>query len=125
MTEEHDDLMSQADALMRKHRSFIARPPALSAAPAPGVPAEENELPLLTEIVDTDALTSPDQERWRSELEPRFAEMLSAWLAEALPLALNRASEALGAELTTQAREKLLPRLLEELAEHPPRPERY
>ncbi|MCX8086667.1 MAG: hypothetical protein N3C63_07145 [Rhodocyclaceae bacterium] len=122
MTEEHDDLLSQADALMRRHRSFIARPPEPAAAPSAA--SEEAELPLLTDIVATETLDPQDEERRLAELEPRFTEILSAWLAEALPLALNRAHEALGAELTTQAREKLLPRLLELLAERPPRLER-
>jgi len=108
-----DNLTSRADALMRKRRSFVAKatprntpaeviafaPPAEAVPPAiptpeAAAPAPEDDLPVLTEVVDP-ALVSPevpeppDPEAIRANLEVllsgELAQALEARLLEEIP----------------------------------------
>lgn len=97
-------VLDKADALMRRHRSFVARDPA--APPPPPVP----DIPVLTEKVGADETADP-QEQMQAVLEAE----LERWLAEALPAAVTEVSAILTAELAIRAREELLPNLLETL----------
>lgn len=120
-----DNLTSRADALMRKRRSFVAKatprntpaeviafaPPAETAPAAPAhapilevaAPAPEDDLPVLTEVVDP-ALVSPevpeppDPEAIRANLE----ELLSGELAQALEARLLEEIPALVASLQAE-----------------------
>lgn len=47
-----DDIVSRADSLMKRRRSFVAGQPAAEQAPAPD---EDEDLPVLTEIVAPEA----------------------------------------------------------------------
>lgn len=102
------DVLDQADALMRRHRSFVARTTE-PAEPSPP-PVIEDDIPVLTEVVaeispvDSDPTPVPDRE---------LEEALSTWLATVLPAALDHASNALTTELAERARQELLPKLLE------------
>lgn len=121
-----DDILGQADALMHRHRSFVARN-AAAAAPAE-TPAKEADIPLLTEIVapaaDTDGGTGPLLPA--QALEKEFDD----WLAEVLPARIEafaaQAGKQLLADLEQEARHTLLPRLLAALAtrreKEPPHP---
>lgn len=107
-----NDVFDKADALMQRHRSYVARP-AAEAAPAAPVPAPEatpeEDLPLLTEVVDATA----DAGSQADALE----QALSDWLVEVLPAAVANASQRILAELDARARATLLPRLREIAAE--------
>lgn len=110
-----DAILDQADALMRRHRSFVARP---SDAAQAGTVAEEDEVPLLTEVVDTSEVAAQDIATLIAALRREMDEALSAWLVEVLPAAVANASQQILAELDAKARHTLLPRLQEILAGH-------
>ena len=103
-----DDVLDQADALMQRHRSFVARRPEEIAAPATDEVIED-EIPVLTEIVDTDSLAAATEPP--PDLQAAIKDELDAWLVEALPAAVANASQHIIAELDTKARQSLLPRL--------------
>lgn len=91
-----DDVLDKADALMHRHRSFVAR-----GAHAPEVDVVP-DIPVLTEKVDADGTADPQtQLRQTLELE------LEHWVAETLPAHVDR--------LTSQMREMLLTRLDKEV----------
>ena len=48
---EAPDVVNRADALMKRRRSFVALPGGQSAAAQPVTAAEEDDLPVLTEVV--------------------------------------------------------------------------
>lgn len=121
----HDnDIITQADALMRRHRSFVARVAEVSTEESTSAVtrnlASDSEIPVLTEVVDasTHALSAPPRdvdgilEALREDLESE----LSEWLVEVLPAAVANASQNILTELDAKARHTLLPRLLEKLA---------
>jgi hypothetical protein len=122
-----DNLIDKADSLMRRHRSNLA--------------GEADDLPLLTEVVATaasgaQALADGDieallRERLAAAL-PQQRELLrrelAAWLDEQLPQLVLRVvdgvTDQLVAQINTQARMTLLPKLqavLEAESEHPPK----
>ena len=103
------DLVRQADALMQRHRSFVARAPEDAATPVRV--AADAEIPLLTEVVDPGALLPQDSAAMLDALRTEIAEELSAWLIDALPAAVANASLHIIAELDAQARNTLLPQL--------------
>ncbi|MDP2169202.1 MAG: hypothetical protein Q8J96_02145 [Rhodocyclaceae bacterium] len=119
----HDnDIITQADALMRRHRSFVARVAEVSAEESTSITRNaesDSEIPVLTEVVDasTHALSAPPRdvdgvlEALREDLESE----LSEWLVEVLPAAVANASQNILTELDAKARHTLLPRLLEKL----------
>lgn len=84
-----DDLIDRADTLMRRYRSFVARPtPAPIPVDAPE--AAEDDLPTLTEIVAKDdalpAASSTDPAALRAALQ----ESLNHWLDKTLPELLEK-----------------------------------
>lgn len=105
------DVIDQADALMRRYRSFVARP----AGDAESVPSAdavaEAEIPVLTDIVAADAIAPNDLPALLDALRDELDEELSAWLIEVLPAAVANASQQILAELDAKARNTLLPRL--------------
>lgn len=108
-----DDLIEKTDALIRRHRSFIARP--APPPPAQTASATEETIPVLTEVVTNadEPLENPAARlaALQSELEAAF----SRWLNDALPAALNDGTPQLCALLSAAAEKTLLPQLLETL----------
>lgn len=105
-----DDLISEADALIRRYRSFVARP----ASPPPPEPASHDDeaIPLLTEVVPATAIAPLDADAWLAPLQGKLETALSAWLDDALPAALADAAPQIFAALEAGARQTLLPQLL-------------
>jgi hypothetical protein len=107
-----DDVLGQADALMRRHRSFVARPAEeVVSCPASDSFAEAPDIPLLTEVVDAQAVTSPDLPAVLDALHGEIDAALESWLADNLPASVAQASQQILAELDARARQSLLPRL--------------
>lgn len=107
------DVIDQADALMRRHRSFVARPSdAASREQARDEPVDI-DLPVLTEIVADDDITPRDIRAVLDALGDEIDAELSSWLVEVLPAAVANASQQILAELDAKARNTLLPRLRE------------
>ena len=124
-----DPLLDQADALMRRHRVFVAgaQAEAAGAKPAPGLDngsdAGSDDLPLLTEVVGTCRPVAADQEaaadgrlsQLLAEHRAALALELENWLDEQLPQLVIRAMDGitdhLVALITNRAREELLPLL--------------
>jgi hypothetical protein len=114
---QEDDVISQADALMRRHRSFVARATDDLAPPVRENPeALDADIPLLTEIVDTDTLAPENIDAVLDALQEEIRNELSSWLVEVLPAAVANASQQILTELDAKARNTLLPRLQETLA---------
>jgi acetolactate synthase regulatory subunit len=119
MTEE-TDVLDQADALMRRHRSFVASVTAQASKAVPTTVAlnadSDVDIPLLTEVVDSVsdiAASNPlDTARVLDALRADIEHELSAWLVEELPAAVANASQSILNELDAKARHSLLPRLL-------------
>lgn len=108
-----DDVLQKADALMRRHRVFVAGSSKESVADAAA-----DDVPVLTDIVDPDsAVSTPgiqtpvDLARLRDAL----ASELEAWLDEELPRHVMRVLDGITdqmiSHLVQQARAELLPRL--------------
>lgn len=123
-------LLSQADALMRRHRRvFVA---GAEAAPRPATPkpetsaeADNADLPVLTEIVEADQLIAHVSRAAEDEITARIhaavgandaelARALERWIATQLPDALSQAldsvAEQLKIELAARLRAELLTR---------------
>ncbi len=108
-----DDVFNQADALMRRHRSFVARAPQDQATNADKYPAAPDaDIPLLTEVVETTDLAPASIDDILAALQEDIQNELSAWLVEMLPAAVASASQHILTELDIRARNTLLPRLL-------------
>lgn len=121
-------ILDQADALIRRHRVFVVAPrpdenvtstDAETAAPAEaGIhhTHSEPELPLLTEIVMLDEITSPSLETQHAHA---IHEEIMRWLDEELPGAVLKITDGLADQLvqklTHQAENELLPRVLARL----------
>ena len=107
-----DGVIGQIDALIGRHRN-------------PGAP--EDDLPVLTEIVEEDALPvqqayAPEPDAaWIATQRLALARELEAWLDEQLPDAVLRVLDGLSDQLITQvaarARLELLPKLKAALEE--------
>lgn len=105
-------VLQQADALMRRHRRFVA-------GGEVSVPAVD-DLPVLTEVVDDAVAVLPEQEvaaRIHAAVgatEAELARALERWIAthlpQALEQALGRVSEQLQQELAARLRAELLTR---------------
>lgn len=111
-------LMQQADALMRRHRRVFV-------AGAESTPTPASDVPVLTEVVETDALvaaaTQVAEEEVRARIhaavganEAELARALERWIATQLPhalsLALESVAEQLKVELAARLRAELLTR---------------
>ncbi len=126
MTEE-TDVIDQADALMRRHRSFVARvtdqPGDTNTAAVATGEGHDADIPLLTEMVESgvpgassvDGVASKpiDTTKLLDGLRADIEQELSVWLVEELPAAVANASQSILTELDAKARHTLLPRLLE------------
>lgn len=100
-----DDVLSQADALMQRHRSFVARPNQ-EALLSPMTSNEATEIPVLTEIVEV-ALPADGN----TDLHGRLEQALADWLSDALPRHVEQLGQQLLASVSAEARASLLPRL--------------
>ncbi|MDO8959857.1 MAG: hypothetical protein Q7U85_09000 [Rhodocyclaceae bacterium] len=112
-------MITQADALMRRHRSFVARvaeltnAEATSAATSSDNAENDADIPVLTEVVDAPETAPRDIEAVLATLRADVETELSAWLVEVLPAAVANASQNILTELDAKARHTLLPHLLE------------
>ena len=121
-TNETTKVLDQADALMRRHRVFVA---GMQTTEAPSAPrsADDDDLPILTDAVDL-PVAMDDQHRTASEsaipLRHRaMATLVNQWLEEILPNAVQEVSgelaDLLVAKLSAKARLELAERLIKEL----------
>lgn len=104
-----EDIVSRADSLMRRRRSFVAgTPPPVATAPAaalPSAPAETDEdIPVLTEEVlpETPAGAAPRDrfdETLAARLASEFAHTLERRLAAELPSLVEASLAVLEADL--------------------------
>ncbi len=123
------DLLDKANALMRRHRVFVARPldesdsaePVSLAAEeffdtAPAGPSPDDDIPVLTDVVATDVFSviAPVD---NVPVEPMVAaswanEQVQRWLDEELPTVvlsvLDGLADRLVAEVVTRAQVELL-----------------
>lgn len=123
-TMDDKGILHQADALMKRWRAnhvpLTAESGTGQPAPAPeplDLPAEEeDDIPLLTEAVDTEMAIAANAPPGLGP-DPRQAlrEELDRWLDHALPEAVLRTLDGLAdqliGQLGQQARQELLPRL--------------
>lgn len=109
---DEDDVITQADALMRRYRSFVARSTEDLPQATEGTEPEP-EIPMLTEVVDVSELAPQDLENMLADLRDQIDDTISAWLIEVLPAAVANASQHILAELDAKARSTLLPQLRE------------
>lgn len=116
-TRDEDDVINQADALMRRYRSFVARS-AEDLAPSADTAATETEIPVLTEIVNASEIAPQDLDGVLAELQEQIDAAISAWLIEVLPAAVANASQQILAELDAKASSTLLPQLRELIEAH-------
>ena len=105
---EAEDMVNRADSLMLRRRTFLATRPAVqtgASAPAPHLPAEDDDLPVLTEVVSAEAAISevkPDRVDdtqvilMASEIAHAFGEQLANDLPALLETALLRAEKDSG-----------------------------
>ncbi|MDP1609473.1 MAG: hypothetical protein Q8M11_00335 [Sulfuritalea sp.] len=109
------DLLRQADALIRRNRTYVAG----SSPVAAHVPPPEEDLPVLTDIVtEQEAALATAPPHMQQHLDA-LREELSRWLVQELPHAVLKVTDGLAdqlmGELTHQAEKKLLPRLIARL----------
>lgn len=127
-----DDLLGKADALMRRHRVFVAHTepqadqpvtaplPELPAEPVAVVPAFEpqvdDDVPVLTEIVPVDELIEALGAQPMLIRRADAADEIQRWLDETLPetvlQVMDGLSDKLVAALTERARAELIDRLI-------------
>ena len=112
---EPDDVLGKADALMRRHRSFVA-----GGKP---VAADEDDIPVLTDEVELDeaeaAAAAAVEQRLQeivNRLEPEIARRVQEWLAAELPHIVARELGALGPRLIQSAHQSLEQALMPELS---------
>lgn len=107
-----EDVVMDSDSQERRFRSFVARPkqPAPEPVEAPTI-ADDEEIPLLTEIVNAEALASAQVDAILDVLRKELESGVSDWLVEVLPAAVANASQQILDELDSKARNTLLPRL--------------
>ncbi len=104
---EPSDVVDRADTLMRRRRTFVAarpRPPEVAVPPIPPQTTEDDDLPVLTEVVSADAagFTEPSErfdETQVSLLASDIAHSIGQQLASELPRLLEAALLNAGEEL--------------------------
>ena len=101
------DIVDRADSLMQRRRTFVAT---RSVPPAPLPVAEDDDLPVLTEVVSPEAaVAEPKTERFddtqvtllASEIAHAFAEQLASDLPGLLETALLNAGKELRTGIAT------------------------
>jgi hypothetical protein len=118
-------LLHQADALMRRHRRvFVA---GAEPAPAPAAPADVDadalDVPVLTEVVEADALIAGASRAAEDEIKARIhaavgandaelARALERWIATQLPHAIAQALDSVADQLKLELAAKLRSELL-------------
>jgi hypothetical protein len=105
-----DEVLNQADALMRRHRSFVARIPAGDIPQSLDSDAEA-DIPVLTEVIVAADAVASNLDALLAALQNEIENELSAWLADALPAAVASASQHIITELDAKTRHTLQPRL--------------
>ena len=124
VTDETQALLSQADALMRRHRVFVAGADrAVQTTESGDADAATDDLPLLTEVVETSGLASGVSVVGRSKVddhEPQVvASAIDKWVESELTATINALvgefNEKLGAALTASAKQNLLEYVTKEL----------
>lgn len=107
------DVLDPSEALRRRFRSFVARPTEITPQPETdrSIQEEEGEIPLLTEIIDTQAGVSEQIEALLTTLRADIETEVSAWLVDVLPAAVANASQQILDELDAKARHDLQQRL--------------
>lgn len=80
---ENSDVVDRADSLMRRRRSFVAAPPVIPPATLskPQSVAEDDDIPVLTEVVSAEAAVS---EGSTSRVDETQVTLLASDLAEAI-----------------------------------------
>jgi len=107
-----EDVLLQADALMRRHRSFVAQTPQSGEAVPLQNFADDSDIPLLTEIVAAaDALAPPTIDKVLDDLNREIEQTISHWLIDTLPAAIANASQHILTEVDAKARLTLLPQV--------------
>ena len=122
-----DDILQKVDSLMRRRRVFVAG--AALSPPAEGSGPTEEDIPVLTEVVEAPATSLPvglDPQLVEDIVAERLAALLplrrevlarelEVWLDEQLPQVVMRLfdgiTDQLVAQVSRQARSALLPRL--------------
>lgn len=118
MADGNDDLLDKADALMRRHRVFVAgaNDPAF-AEPADSDASADEDVPVLTDVVGPDAVAAaPSIEAVDLDaLRTALAAALDAWVDTELPLHVQRVldgvTDQLILQLSDKSRSELLPQL--------------
>lgn len=115
MTEDDTaEVLRKADALMRRGRVFVA-----GAAQTPALAPVEEDLPVLTDVVTEQEAAFATAPPHMQEHLDALREELSRWLDQELPHAVLKVTDGLAdqlmGELTRQAEQKLLPRLIARL----------
>ncbi|MEW5888589.1 MAG: hypothetical protein AB1768_05995 [Pseudomonadota bacterium] len=113
---EPEDVLGKADALMQRHRSFVA-------GGRPAAAAAEDDIPVLTDEVELDEADAEDaaaaEQRLQeilNRLEPEIARRVQEWLAAELPHIVARELGALGPRLIQSAHQSLQQVLAPELS---------
>ncbi len=120
-----EDVIMDSDVQERRFRSFVARPQQSFVTPAEEpAPVEDEEIPLLTEVVDAEVLTSAQVNAALNALRKDIENGVSDWLVEVLPAAVANASQQILDELDSKARNTLLPRLQLLIEAHRGNPDR-
>lgn len=105
MMDESSDAVGRADALGRRRRSFVAAPAErVVFAPAPVTASEDDDLPVLTEVVSAEAAVSEDRDDRFDEtqvtlLASDIAHAFGRQLTDELPCLLEAALVNAGEEL--------------------------
>lgn len=103
-----EDVLFQADALMRRHRCADAQPPSPGEADPLRHLTDDGNIPLLTEIVPGPA---PVLDETLDDLHREIEKTVSRWLIDTLPVAIANASQHILAEVDAKARLTLLPQV--------------
>lgn len=126
MTENQDGthrVLAQADALMRRHRVFVASGNATTEA-TENPSSQEDDIPVLTEVVaEVVAESSPNEspapipvQELLDSQRAKIEQTIEQWLDEKLPEEVLRVmdgiSDQLIGSLVTRMRNELLPQLL-------------
>jgi len=113
------EILEQADALIRRHRVFVAGDGGQTATQIVEPTQTDDDIPVLTEIVNDTASSLATAPAHMQQHLDALREELSRWLNDELPQAVLKVTDGLAdqlmAELTHQAEKKLLPRLIARL----------